>query len=167
MSDQLSDVIEVEPGTPEFSEVLKVAAANRKTLGFLPDEGFAQRAAKGTLLGARAGGELVGYVLFDLPANKVKLVHLCVRSNRRGTGAARTLVTEVSRRYQSRRGVELACRRDYKAANTVWQQLGFLPVHEKPGRSQQRLPLTIWVLDHGHPDLFSEVRPDQELAVLD
>jgi predicted nucleic acid-binding protein len=165
--EQLSDVIEVESGTPEFSEVLELWRANRKTLGFLPDEGFAQRAEKGTLLGARAGGEIVGYVLFDLPANKVKLVHLCVRSSRRGTGAARTLVAEVSRRYQSRRGIELACRRDYAVADAVWQELGFLPLHEKPGRSQQRLPLTVWVLDHGHPDLFSDVRPDQELAVLD
>jgi ribosomal protein S18 acetylase RimI-like enzyme len=167
VADQLSEVIEVHPGSADFGAVLALWRANRKTLGFLPDEGFLQRAEKGTLLGARAGGELVGYVLFDLPDNKVKLVHLCVRGNRRGTGAARTLVTEVSQRYQQRRGIELACRRDYEHANHVWRKLGFLPLHEKPGRSRARIPLTLWVLDHGHPDLFSEVRPDQELAVLD
>ncbi|MDP9344518.1 MAG: hypothetical protein M3P44_02145 [Actinomycetota bacterium] len=79
MADQLSDVIEIHPDTAEFDAVLMLWRANRKTLGFLPDEGFVERAERGTLLGARAGGDLVGYVLFDLPDNKVKLVHLCVR----------------------------------------------------------------------------------------
>jgi ribosomal protein S18 acetylase RimI-like enzyme len=167
VEDQLSYVIEVGAQSVEFDQVLALWRANRKTLGFLPDEGFLERAEKGTLLAARAGGELIGYVLFDLPDNKVKLVHLCVSRDRRGTGTARMLVDEVTRRYEQRRGIELACRRDFEEANRVWQRLGFLPLHERAGRSRARLPLTLWVLDHGHPDLFSEVRPVQELAVLD
>lgn len=167
VADQLSDVVEVEPGSPEFAEVLAMWRAERRTLGFLPDEGFRQRAGKGTLLAARVAGELVGYVLFDLPSNKVKLVHLCVRRNLRGTGVARTLVSEVSARYQQRQGIELACRRDYEEANKVWRKLGFLPLSERAGRSHARLPLTIWFRDHGHPDLFSEVPSGREMAVLD
>jgi hypothetical protein len=76
-------------------------------------------------------------------------------------------VEELSKRYPHRRGIELACRRDFVTANRVWQKLGFVPLHENAGRGHGRLPLTRRVFDHGHPDLFSEVRPEQELVVLD
>jgi GNAT superfamily N-acetyltransferase/predicted nucleic acid-binding protein len=164
--DELSDVVEVEPNSPDFDAVVALARGAKKTLGPMPDEGFTDRAEKGTLLAARLGGEVVGYALFDLPGDKVKLVHLCVRPTSRGSGVARTLVEAVSQRHQQRRGIELACRRDYEV-NKMWPRLGFAPLHERPGRSKRRLPLNLWFRDHGHPDLFSDVRPGQEMAVVD
>jgi hypothetical protein len=40
-------------------------------------------------------------------------------------------------------------------ANDLWPVLGFAPQGEVRGRSRQRLPLTVWWRDHGHPNLFS------------
>lgn len=51
---------------------------NRRYLGFLPDAGFSDRGHKGTLLAAVAGEKTLGYVLYDLPADRVKVWGPCV-----------------------------------------------------------------------------------------
>lgn len=149
------------------SQVLALWRTQRQWLGFLPTEGFLERAAKGTLIAAVAGTKVVGYVLYDLPRDRVKLIHLCIDDHHRGRGIARKLVDEVSTRHQDRRGVELRCRRDYPA-NGTWPELGFVAVQEAPGRSAAGHPLTHWFRTHGHPDLFTFEPggdPDEPLAV--
>ena len=147
-------VIEVEDGGVEFNSVLALWRRDRKWLGFLPTEGFTDRAERGTLLAAVRGTAVVGYVLYDLPRDRVKVVHLCVAEDQRGAGIARALIDEVSARHGERRGIQLACRRDFPA-NDAWPRLGFVARQERPGRSDARLPLTVWFRDHGHPDLFT------------
>lgn len=149
------------------SQVLALWRTQRQWLGFLPTEGFLERAEKGTLIAAVAGTKVVGYVLYDLPRDRVKLIHLCIDDHHRGRGIARQLVDEVSTKHRDRRGIELRCRRDY-AANGAWPELGFVAVKEAPGRSAAGLPLTHWFRSHGHPDLFTfepGVDPDDPLAV--
>lgn len=160
------ELINVEPDDDYLPQVLALGRSQRKWLGFLPDQGFTDRAVKGTLLAAVIGPTVIGYVLYDLPGDRVKLVHLCVSEAQRGQGTARLLVDEVSARHRDRRGVLLACRRD--PANKVWPELGFVARSERPGRSDAGLPLTIWYRDHGHPDLFTYTPgsdPDDRLAV--
>jgi hypothetical protein len=84
----------------------------------------------------------------------VRLTHLCIAENARGKGTARLLVNAISERHSDRFGITLKCRTDYPA-NTLWALLGFIPQGEVRGRSRQRLPLTVWWRDHGHPNLFS------------
>jgi ribosomal protein S18 acetylase RimI-like enzyme/predicted nucleic acid-binding protein len=151
----------------ELQAVQALWRAERKTLGFLPDEGFEERADRGTLLAAADEGQIVGYVLYDLPGDRVKLVHLCVARDQRSGGIARLLVDELSRRHGDRQRIELACRRDYEVANRAWPKLGFVPAIERPGRSVAGHLLTVWVKDHGHPHLFSEIAEGRELAFLD
>jgi GNAT superfamily N-acetyltransferase len=148
------------------SQVLALWRTQRQWLGFLPTEGFLERAAKGTLLVAVVGTKVVGYVLYDLPGDRVKLIHLCIADQHRGRGIARQLVDEVSMRHRERRGIELRCRRDYPA-NAAWPDLGFVARQEAPGRSEAGHPLTHWFRDHGHPDLFTlkpGADPDEPLA---
>ncbi len=163
-----TDVIEVDPASGHFADVLKLGKRNRRYLGFLPDAGFLERAHTGTLLAAVADGATQGYALYDLPADRVKIVHLCVATGHRGTGVARRLIEAVSFRHRDRRGLELACRRDFPA-NALWPNLGFRPVAERPGRSRVGHPLTIWLLEHGHPDLFTLTIEDEdhEVAAID
>ncbi len=151
---------------PSFADVLRLAQSNRRYLGFLPDAGFADRAGKGTLLVATDGETALGYVLYDLPGDRVKIVHLCVAGGCRHAGVARALIDDVSARHQDRRGLELTCRRDFPA-NTLWPRLGFRPVAERPGRSAARYPLTIWQLAHVHEDLFTPIDERREIAVID
>ncbi len=147
-------IVDVEAGGAVFDSVLTLWRLHRKWLGFLPTQGFTDRAEKGTLLAAVRGSSVVGYVLYDLPRDRVKVIHLCVAEAQRGAGIARALIDEVSHRHRDRRGMQLACRRDYPA-NAAWPHLGFVPRQERPGRNDAGLPLTIWFRDHGHRDLFT------------
>lgn len=81
----LPEIAEVEIDTPRLADVKGLWRANRRYLGFLPEGGFIDRALKGTLLVAIRGDTTLGYVLYDLPRDRVKIVHLCVALEARGT----------------------------------------------------------------------------------
>ena len=93
-------------------------------------------------------------------------MHLCTDSSWRNRGVASQLVRALSERHRDRQRIELACRRDFPA-NGVWGRLGFRPAGERTGRSAAEHPLTIWVFDHGHPTLFTEIEGDRDVAALD
>src|SRR3954454_19611373 len=161
------DLVDVDDGSELLRSVIALGNGPAKRwLGPMPDAGFAERARKGTLLAATRDGALAGYVLYDLPSDRVQIGQLCVAEPARKLGVGRLLIAEVSRRHADRRGLELACRRDYPA-NDLWPKYGFRPANERAGRSRRRHPLTVWLLDHGHPDLFSVAAPERELAALD
>ncbi|HVE45323.1 MAG TPA: GNAT family N-acetyltransferase [Acidimicrobiales bacterium] len=139
------------------------------TVGFLPDEAVGQRILKGTLLVAVIDDEIVGYLLYDLPADTVTIRQLAIARDARKMGVARALVDELACRYGNlRRGIRLTCRRDFEA-NDVWQRLGFSPRSERPGRGKGGNVLTVWWRSFGQPDLFSLAREndDRPLAALD
>jgi GNAT superfamily N-acetyltransferase len=159
-------IVEVAPGGERMTAVLAMHRAEKRWLGFLPDAGFAERAAAGTLLLALLGGRPLAYVLYDLPGEWVKIVHLCVSPEGRGRGLARALVEELSARHRAREGLTLACRRSYPAAG-LWPKLDFRPVAERVGRSHEGHRLTVWVRDHGNPNLLSLVEDERQLAAVD
>jgi GNAT superfamily N-acetyltransferase len=137
-----------------LGQVVALGDFSRRTLGFLPRVAFLQAADSGTLLAAIRDGQVLGYALYSLPRQVVRLTHLCVSEDARGQGIARRLVEAISERHADRFGVTLKCRKDYPA-NELWPLLGFTPQGEVRGRSRRRLPLTVWWRDHGHPNLFS------------
>lgn len=137
-----------------LAAVIALGDRYRKTLGFMPREGFRDRAHKGQILVAIADGTLAGYAMFDLPGIRVKLVHLCVGTDHRGAGVARALVDALSARYSDRDHIELRCRRDWPA-DKMWPNLGFEPVNELPGRAKQESVLTVWLKSHHTPTLFT------------
>lgn len=162
-------IVEVGLSSPELEQVLKLHRGAKRFLGFLPDDGFRDRAAARTLLGAIVEGELRGYVLYDLPANRVTIRHLCVDPDRQGEGIARSLLDAVSERHSERLGIQLECRRDYPA-NRFWPSVGFRPVGERPGRGREGLPLTRWLRSHHRPeqpDLFTALAEERATAALD
>lgn len=156
---------EVEPSGELLESVIRLGGRAKKTLGFLPDEAFAERALKGTLLAAVAG-QTLGYVLFDLRGNEVKIVHLCVAADAQRQGIARHLIDDVARRHGGQQRMILACRDDYEAS-TVWEALEFRPEGMRPGRSKAGHKLTIWVRDFGHPTLLDGFEDDRRAVALD
>jgi GNAT superfamily N-acetyltransferase len=160
------EISEVEPQSTRFADVLALWRAHRRYLGFLPDAGFSDRAGRGTLLAASHGRATIGYVLYDLPRDRVKIVHLCVASDARRRGVAGALVQAVSSRHRDRRGLELKCRRDFPASK-LWPELGFRAVLDVRGRSAAGHLLTVWQLAHDHHDLFSVVDERRDVAVVD
>jgi GNAT superfamily N-acetyltransferase len=137
-----------------INQIVALGDMSRRTLGFLPQVAFLQAADSGTLLAAIQDGQVLGYALYSLPRQVVRLTHLCVSESARGRGIARSLVDAISERHADRFGITLKCRNDYPA-NKLWPMLGFASQGEVRGRSRQRLPLTVWWRDHGHPNLFS------------
>ena len=137
-----------------IDQVISLGDRSRKTLGFLPRAGFTQAAESGTLLAAIRDGQVIGYALFSLPRQVVRLTHLCVEESVRGSGVAQRLVDAISEKHADRFGITLKCRNDYPASG-LWPRLGFAAQGEVRGRSRERKPLTVWWRDHGHPNLFS------------
>ena len=165
---QAIEVTECPESGQDFAGVLMLSKLAKATVGFLPDSAFRDRAERGTLLIARAGESVAGYVLYDLPRDEVRLRQLVTDPAYRKLGVARLLVDELVRRHSSRRGIVLECRRDYPVS-AVWPVLRFVPIEERPGRSQDRLPLTIWYRDFGHPNLLTMTAAEfeQPIAALD
>lgn len=138
-----------------LEQVIELGDRNSKTLGFLPYAGFRAAAAEGRIAVAHADdGRVVGYCLFDLPRDVVRIVQVCIGAEARGTGLTRALVDAVSARHSGRLGLVLKCRSDWPADN-MWPRLDFVAQTQVPGRSRERHPLTVWWRSHGHADLFT------------
>lgn len=149
------ELVNIRPQDDQFlSQIVALGDLSKRTLGFLPQAAFRQAAGSGTLLAAVCDGQLLGYALYSLPRQVVRLSHLCVAEGARGQGIARLLVQAISSLHADRFGITLKCRNDYPA-HELWPLLGFVAQGEVHGRSRQRLPLTVWWRDHGHPNLFS------------
>lgn len=130
-----------------LAKVIQLWRIHSDTLGFMPDGGFEDAAARGELLAAATPeGDVAGYAMFRSTARGyVVLVHLCVGEHRRGQGLARLLVEGVRVRAAGSYEIRLRCRRDF-SAHALWPKLGFLAVAEEPARAANAL-LTIWRLE--------------------
>jgi GNAT superfamily N-acetyltransferase len=137
-----------------LAEVIGLADQSKRTLGFMPRAVFGHAAAAGMLAAGIYDGHVIGYALYGLPFQVVKLKQLCVVKDMRGRGVARLLVDAISERHGDRFGITLKCRKD-SDENKIWPRLGFESQGVKRGRSRQGYPLEIWWRDHGHPNLFT------------
>jgi GNAT superfamily N-acetyltransferase len=162
------EILEVPPRSSAQGAVIDLHRRAKKTLGFMPDSGFSDRAAHGRLLAATLAGAVCGYVLFDLRGDRVKLLHLCVAPERRRMGVAQFLVDAVRARHPEKRAIVAECRRDYDL-HDVWRGLGFAPVGERRGRAVEDKTLVVWALERELPDLFTDLveRDDRDLAAVD
>jgi len=141
----------------------------KQRLGFLPDEGFSDRARKGTLLAAVEDERLLGYVLYDLPRRSITIRHLCVDIEARGRGVAKRLIESLASRHEHRQQIDLWCRDDYELAE-MWMALGFRAQGNRPGRSKEGHTLTAWIFeleDPSYPTLFDDRQTERAIAALD
>jgi len=152
----------------EMAEVLALNKSNKKTLGFMPDEAFSQRAGHGGLVLAIEGGTVVGYALYDLPRTYVKLIHVCVADSQRRTGLAKQIVEHIIETNSTRSGILAACRADY-GIDEFWKSLAMTTRSERLGRSVKGSVLKIWWRPLGALDLFESAALSSKLpiAVLD
>lgn len=164
------EILEVEPASDLLRQVINLGNGPAKQrLGHLPDEGFVDRARKGTLLAAVQDDRLLGYVLYDLPRRNITIRYLCVSDEARGMGVARRLVESISTRHEHRQRIDLWCRDDY-GLEGMWKALGFRPQGSRPGRSKEGRTLTAWVLDlddSSYLTLFDEYQAERAIAALD
>lgn len=155
-----------------LNSVLAIHKANRATLGPMPDTAFRERARHQGLLLGLVDGIISGYVLYDIPrSNLIKLVHVCVMENARGTGLARDMVQTAIQLNPRRSEIVASCRTDY-GMNVFWRSLGMHIASERPGRALNGSILMNWVkrinIDRGLDLLESAfVNSSLPIAVLD
>ena len=163
---QRSEIILVaaDPRTPgDVNAAVELGNHSSATLGCLPIAAYQDAAERGNLLLARdRDGKVVGYALYGLARNRVRLTHLCVDSGYRKRGLGRRLVDHICDRHRDYLGVHVRCRRDYGLAE-MWIKLGFSQRSETSGRGKTPHVLVNWWRDHGHATLFT--RLDQDVLV--
>jgi ribosomal protein S18 acetylase RimI-like enzyme/predicted transcriptional regulator/predicted nucleic acid-binding protein len=149
-----AQLVRPDAGDATYRGVLALAKQARKTVGFLTDSAFAQRACQGTLLAALHEQQVAGYLLYDLPRDEIRIVHLVVAQQYQGQGLARAMVDAIADDHAERRGILLHCRNDFPA-DGLWPKLDFVPLGERTGRNIEGKPLTRWFRSFGRPDLFT------------
>lgn len=149
-----------------IDQAVRLGDQHSRTVGFMPASAYVDAVTRGTLLAAVDQDALVGYALYRLTRQRVTIVHLCVREDRRGERIARRLVERLSQAHADQLGVLAKCRHDY-GIDGMWVRLGFRQRSEMKGRSKQGHPLVAWWLDHGHIDLLSRPEPALLRAAID
>lgn len=157
---------------PLLKDVVALADANAKWLGMFPESCFEREAAANRIFVAvDNSGRLLGFLLFRVARNRAVIQQLCVAVEHRGRGVARLLTDELKIRTQSLDGIALHCAREFAQAIETWKRLGFVAVHEKPGRGKSQRPLTRLWFDHRNGDLWSDSRAqaatDRLVVVMD
>lgn len=166
-SDAQAAVFALHAHSPELEQVKALWGPQRKTLGFFPDGAFLEYAARGQVIIYLIESLVAGYAIFRVSDDRALIVHLCTAEAVRGRGVARILVDHLKTLTRNRgfRGIGLSCRIDFEA-NTFWPKVGFVPIHERAGRSKDGTTLTYWWFDHGLPDLFSVAKTSDVARVV-
>jgi Acetyltransferase (GNAT) domain len=135
---------------------------SRATLGQMPFAAYTEAAARQTLALAYVGDQIVGYALYALARNRVRLSHLCVDQAFRHQGVAHRMIDFISKRHAGYLGIAARCRHDY-GLGEMWIKLGFARVGERPGRGKAGQLVVDWWRDHHHGHLFT---PDPETVLV-
>ena len=139
------------------------------TLGFLPKEALRNYLEKENTLGAKTDdGKLIGYLLHAAKPDYFRIAQLCVAEDFNGRGVARQLINELKNSATTQKAIKLRCRNDFPA-HKMWPKLGFSAIDEQPGRSKDKLPLTLWRLTLAPDDqlgLFQVKTSDDSLDVV-
>lgn len=150
----------------QCDEVFALYRGDSGTLGFMPRGAFEEGIQNRRLLVASDDtGRLIGYLLYRIVGSRASIAHVCVAKQARGKGVAINLVSALKEHTADLDGITLKCRNDFEA-HRFWPKLGFIAKGTATGRGANRAELTIWHIDHGHPDLFS-VEPTKTRVVID
>jgi hypothetical protein len=149
-----------------LKQVISLWRTNSTTLGFFPNGAFKEYADKGQIIGALdESGQCTGYLLYRISGGRAFIVHLCVHESARRRVVARELLARLFELMSEMTSICLWCRRDY-AASTIWQELGFIALADKPGRGLKGMELTFWKRDNERSTLFDGKISDETDAKL-
>ena len=159
----------IDPNSPYLNTIKQLADQNSGTLGFLPYGAFDRMALEKRIIACISEqDECIGYLIFCISKNRIKLTHLCVSKEFRGKGIPSKLLNYLKETTSDLQGILLSCRRDYNLSK-FWSTLGFVAQGEREGRAKEGSTLTEWCLSYGKPDLFSilaEQQSEMNLCVV-
>lgn len=118
----------------DLEGVQVVYRSHKQFLGFLPAGAFQERFEKSNIIVAKAGDEVVGYVLFSInQRSEVRIAHLAVAKSHQGRGVSTRLIERLKTMYSDCSRIRLNCRLDFDAAH-VWRKLGFVETRRISGK---------------------------------
>lgn len=113
-----------------YQAVKKLGRKYAATLGFMPDGGFEDYAARRTIITASEDGVLQGYLMYRQvnSFSRVTIVHLAVDETFRGKGVSTELIDALKKRFKDTgiAGISLSCRRDFEKPSQVWERNDFI-----------------------------------------
>ncbi|MDE0156902.1 MAG: GNAT family N-acetyltransferase [Gammaproteobacteria bacterium] len=153
----------------DLNAVDELMKRHSRTLGFLPREALRNYLEKENTFGAKTNdGKLIGYLLQAAHPDYFRIAQLCVAEEFNRKGIARQLIDELKNSATTQKDIRLRCRNDFPA-HEMWPRLGFTAIDEQPGRSKDRLLLTLWRLTLAPDDqlgLFQAKTSDESLDVV-
>ncbi|MEB3122622.1 MAG: GNAT family N-acetyltransferase [Snowella sp.] len=143
-----------------IQEIIDLADANRKTLGFLKPPAYKKLAENPGILVAFIDEKMVGYLMWSVNKKKrcANLRHLCIKPEYRGKQIAKMLnnaLVELARNCS--REIRLECKDHYKI-DEMWRVLGYSSIFEKPAKTQGDT-LKVWSMQFINPgsrSIFSQ-----------
>ena len=142
-----------------YQVVKKLGRKYAATLGFMPDGGFEDYAARRTIITASEDGVLQGYLMYRQvnSFSRVTIVHLAVDETFRGKGVSTELINALKKRFKDTgtAGISLSCRRDFEKPSEVWERNDFIAKWTRRSRSMEEHYLTTWWYDFNPRTLFS------------
>ncbi len=142
-----------------YQAVKKLGRKYAATLGFMPDGGFEDYAARRTIITASENGVLLGYLMYRQvnSFSRVTIVHLAVDDKFRGKGVSTALINALKKKFKDTgvAGISLSCRRDFEKPSEVWERNDFIAKWTRRSRSMEEHYLTTWWYDFNPRTLFS------------
>ena len=153
--------------TAHLDAVDELMKRNSGTVGFLPLEALRYYLENEWVLGAvTSDGHLAGYLLYAENRDRFRVTQLCVSNDFRNRGLARRLLETLKTSATTQKVMVLRCRNDFPA-HSMWPALGFVPIDEMPGRSEEGHLLTVWRLILVRDDQLALFRANTSESVLD
>lgn len=149
-----------DTNSPFIQEIIDLADANKKTLGFRPYSFYQQRTRKPGILVAFINDDLAGYLIWSVNNRKnyTRLWQLCIKQEHRGKQIAKMLnnaLVELARNCS--REIRLECKDNY-GIDEMWRVLGYSSIFEKSAKTQGEI-LKVWsmqFINPGLPSIFSQ-----------
>lgn len=146
MTSGVTDVRIRPANLDDLDAVKQIADHHKDELGFVPRPALVRSVDRQQLFVAENNAELVGFVDFRHRRDgQTTLYHLAVRSEHRGQGIGRALISALAddSQRQGKSYIQLKCP-EALPANTFYESLGFQPIGVEKGN---RRPLVVWRLN--------------------
>jgi predicted GNAT family N-acyltransferase len=154
-------IVTLHESSPHLNSVIELGDQHRKIFSHWAKCIYLKHARLGTILIAvTQDDDLVGYLLYrtSFRKNQVTLHQLCIYTQYRGMGIAKSLIEKLTQITTQYNGIRIKCRRDY-GLEKMWSSFGFSPLYEENARTKGKVN-TIWWYAHQRP-LFSWLSENQ------
>lgn len=148
-----------------IAQVIKLSDANKKTLGFIPKEGIAEKGRNGDIYACTQHDELLGYILYTHLKSKhiIKIHHFCIDKKFRKSGLAKSIFQGFKKTIRNAYYIELSCRDDYGLSG-FWSSLGFKIINTRPGRATVQ-PSTLQIYRYALQKSLSDIIDEESKKI--